>query len=143
MHTRVGACISVCRDAGVLEEDLSAFSPLRHGLLLNPKLGWRPANKSQRLPCLPLLPQHRGYRHNHAQLFVCLLEIQAQVLGLEQQGLLPTDLSPRSLTFDFVALEIPKTERDSHFTSNFNKEQKLVFYSEMHHLQSPGRKQEN
>lgn len=94
--------------AGRPEEDLFAFSPLRHGLLLNPKLGWRPANKSQRLPCLLLLPQHRGYRHNHAQLFVCLLEIQAQVLRLEQQGFLPTDLSPRSLTFDFVALEIPK-----------------------------------
>lgn len=58
--------------AGRPEESLSAFSPLRHGLLLNLKLGWRPANKSQRLPCLPLLPQHRGYRHNHAQLFVCL-----------------------------------------------------------------------
>lgn len=90
------------------EEGLSAFSPLRHGLLLNPKLGWRSANKSQRLPCLLLLPQHWGYRHNHAQLFVCLLEIQAQFLRLGQQGLLPTDLSPRNLTFDFSHLEIPK-----------------------------------
>lgn len=94
--------------AGRPEEGLSAFSPLTHGLLLNPKLGWRSANKSQRLPCLLLLPQHWGYRHNHAQLFVCLLEIQAQVLRLGQQGLLPTDLSPQSLTFDFSALEIPK-----------------------------------